>query len=231
MHVGAATVNKELIKLAQILDIAVEMRAIKENPARRVKPLQDKRCRVPRSMTDDEITSLLRTALKDKDGLFLGCAYQFTMIFLFTGMRRSELAWLEWDDIDFDYKLIHIHAKLDWNTKTGRARTVGMAEQIDSILRSLPRSGRFVFDNGRDNPMITAGSLSRSFHRLRKKAELPSQITLHSLRHTYISHLLRAGIDIRRVQELAGHERITTTQRYESWSGKTGQMHKCCLRW
>lgn len=209
--VMAATVNKEIIKLAQLLDIAQGKGAITENPARQIRRLRDLRERKPRSLTNDEIRKLLIAAKADKRQL-RGMAYEIIMTYLYTGMRRNELVWLEWEDVDLEKRRITIQAKDGFATKTGKARTVGIAAKLARILSRLPREGRFVF--GDTSPLLKGDGLTHGFRKLANAANLPTTITLHSLRHTYITHLIEAGVNPRRVQELAGHSDIATTWRY-----------------
>lgn len=68
--------------------------------------------------------------------------------------------------------------------------------------------------SGGTSPLIKGDGITHAFKKLVKKAGLPPSITLHSLRHTYITHLMEAGVNPRRVQELAGHRDFSTTWRY-----------------
>ena len=212
--ITAATVNKEVIKLAQMLDYALEKGSIQVNPARRVKRLRDGRERKPRALTDDEAHRLLQVAKEDRVSLN-GMAYEVILTYLYTGMRRSELLYLEWEDVDIEHRRITIQAKMGkdgWITKTRKARVVGIAPRLLEVLSGMERKGRYVF--GGDKPLCHECSISRVFVKLARRAGLPSSVTLHSLRHTYITHLLEHGINPRRVQQLAGHAVFSTTWRY-----------------
>lgn len=144
--ISATTVNKEIIKLAQLLDIALEKGAITENAARVIRRLRDTRERKPRALTKDEIKKLLITAKAEKQ-LLRGLAHEIVTVYLYTGMRRGELVWLEWENVDLEKRRITIQAKRDggFTTKSGKARIVGIAVVIGSVLATLPRTGRYVF--------------------------------------------------------------------------------------
>jgi site-specific recombinase XerD len=227
--VTPTTINKEIIKLAQLLDIALERGAIAQNPARKIKRLRDLRERKPRALTKDEITRLLEAAQAEKK-LFRGLAYEVISTYLYTGMRREELIWLEWEDVDLERRKITIQAKAEFKTKSGKARIVGIASTLAGIIATLPRTGRYVFGGtshssparientkermAREVPFMKGDGVGHAFRKLVKKSGLPDTITLHSLRHTYITHLMEAGVNPRRVQELAGHGDMSTTWRY-----------------
>ena len=207
--ISAATVNKEMVKLAQIFDIAVEKKVVDANPARKLKKLKDFRGRKPRALTKDEIARLLETA--KKSGLMRGLAYEAILCYLYTGMRRNELLYFEWGDISFDKRMITIQEKSEFRPK-GRPRVVGLSKKLESALSNLPREGKYVF--GGERPFLSEKSISTLFKRLVVESGLPKDVSLHTLRHTYISHLLEAGTNPRRVQELAGHASFGTTWKY-----------------
>ncbi len=212
--IGAGTCNKEQIKLAQLLDLAVSAGGIKTNPARQIRPLKNSKERKPRGLTGEEIRILLDAAEKEKQ-LFLGMAYPVILTYLHTGMRRGELLNLEWQDVDIPARRITIQPAAEKNgymTKTGKARVVGISRTLESILECLERSGRYVF--GGDKPFISPDGITRSFRRLKNKAGLSPAITLHSLRHTYATHLMESGVNPRIVQERLGHRLFSTTWKY-----------------
>lgn len=210
--VSKVTVNKEIIKLAQILDMAVDRGAIAINPARAIKRYKETKTRKPRSLTRDEIKNLLGTAVLEKR-ILAGIAYPIIATYLYTGMRRSELLWLEKEDIDVDARRITIQEKLDFTTKWGESRVIGLSDRLLRILTPfLKQEGRFLF--GGHQPVLTMAGATHGFKKIVRLAKLPETITLHSLRHTYITHLLEAGINPRRVQELAGHKDLATTWQY-----------------
>jgi site-specific recombinase XerD len=210
--VTKTTINKEIIKLGQLLDIAVKDKALLINPARQIKRYKETKKRKPRSLSTDEIKALLGTAAVEKN-LMAGIAYSIICTYLYTGMRRKELLWLEKEDVDLEKRRINIQAKLDFETKTGQSRTVGINPHLVRILMPFMKTeGRFVFGN--HEPIMTPNSLGRGFKKIVNNAELPDTISLHSLRHTYITHLLEAGVNPRRVQELAGHRDFSTTWEY-----------------
>lgn len=213
--IAPATVNKEIIKLAQLLDIAQKMGAITVNPARGLPPLKEDLGRLPRAMTKDEIRALLKAARASKD-ILGGQAYAIMMLYLYTGMRREELLNQLWEDVDLERRLIRIQSSEDgeegWILKTRSARVVGIARKLVPVIQKLKRRGPYLI--GDDRPLCIPRSMSRAFDAIVAAAELPENLSLHMLRHTYATHLLMQGEDLRRVQYLMGHARISTTARY-----------------
>lgn len=210
-----ATVNKELNKLAQMLDVALSTGLISSNPARSMKPLKDKRGRVPRALTKEEIFSLISACDRHPE-LLLGHSRPMMATYLYTGMRRQELCYLKVEDCDLENRRIRIQAAADpegFITKNRKARVIGIAASLVPILKPyMEKGGIYVF--GGDQILIHPNSITRAFRVLADEAKFPPSITLHSLRHTYITHLIDAGVSPRRVQYLAGHTRFSTTEKY-----------------
>ncbi len=216
--VKGKTVRADLLTLSQILDIAVEQNALPSNPARTVDSRmlrRDTRERKPRSLTKEEISVLVKTAREDT-AHFGGEAYPIIMTYLYTGMRRGELVYLKTGDVDLGKRAITVQpsAADKFSTKSGKFRIIGINRNLTDILRLfVERKTKYLFGT-KNEPLLLPNGHSVAFLALRKKAKLPNDITLHSLRHTYITHLLDAGVPIRRVQYLAGHADIKTTMKY-----------------
>jgi integrase len=131
--------------------------------------------------------------------------------FLKTGLRKSELINLNWKDIDFRRKYITIESKEDWRTKTGNTREIPVGDDLMEILNKLPRTSDYVFINS--NGRKYGFHLTERVKRLAKNIGI-ADMTVHALRHTFISHLVMNGVDLVSVKELAGHSDIKTTMRY-----------------
>lgn len=122
-----------------------------------------------------------------------------------TGMRRSEILRLQWEDVDLDAGVIRIRGK----TKKGRA--VAMHAKLKAVLLEEPGVTGNVLRTHRHSTAFYYG-LRRAY----EKAEVPYQKgrPLHGLRHALVSNLLEGGVPIPAVQEIVGHRRLETTGRY-----------------
>jgi integrase len=138
-------------------------------------------------------------------------------ILLYTGIRRSELVFLTWDDVDFTNKRIIIQSKPGFHTKSYKPRSIPMNKELERTIMDLPQKGKFIFDKGNGEPLYTPDFYSAEFRKLLIEADIKGA-TLHSLRHTFASHLVMKGVDLRTVQELLGHSTIKVTECYSHLS-------------
>jgi integrase/recombinase XerC len=128
-----------------------------------------------------------------------------------TGIRVSELAGLDVEDVDLREGALRVLGK------GGKERVVPMgAKAVDAVrayLAGRPRATGPLFVNERGG-RLTVRSLHRVVRRRARAAGLHRRVTPHTLRHTFATHLLDAGADLRLIQELLGHARLGTTQKY-----------------
>lgn len=194
-----------------MLNKAVEWRYLKENPLKSLKLLKNNNVRVLRYFTAEEIEKILSSA----DSLMRNVI----KILLNTGLRRAELVYLQWDDVDFQNKLIRVQSKPEsgFHPKSYKARSIPMNDEIEKILLDLPQRGKYIFDNGQNQPHKPDQWYWRHFKQILKQAGIKNA-SLHTLRHTFASYLVMSGVDLRTVQELLGHSSITMTERYSHLS-------------
>ena len=169
---------------------------------------------VPFVLSQEETSRLLDQPDDSKTGLrdsaMLEVAYS-------TGMRASEVCGLRFESLDLETRLVRIRGK------GGKERIVPVGSHaVRSLDRYVNRS-RPEFLSDSPTPYIflnyRGGPLSRiSFWKMLKKyaamAGLPADVTPHTLRHSFATHLVEGGADLRAVQELLGHSSIATTQIY-----------------
>ncbi len=195
------TVNVELKVLKALYNFALKCKCARENPVSKVSFYREIE-KKPRFLQKEEIKELL----DNSNGL-----YPVLYTFLKTGLRKSELINLKWKDIDFRRKYITIESKEDWRTKTGNTREIPIGDDLMEILNKLPRTSDYVFLNS--NGRKYGFHLTERVKRLAKGIGI-SDMTVHALRHTFISHLVMNGVDLVSIKELAGHSDIKTTMRY-----------------
>ena len=204
--VRESTVNRELNTLFNLFRKAVEWRYVKESASHGIKKLKEKRSTVPRFLSSNEITRLL-SACPDK-------IYPLIYVAIYTGCRQSELFNLEWSDIDFARRQIIVQNKGDWHTKSYRHRVIPISDKIIEVLleqKEVSR-GRYVFST-EEGEKVDKSKVRRTFERAMREADIAST-DFKILRHTYASHLVMKGVDMRTVQKLLGHHSIKMTEKY-----------------
>jgi len=137
------------------------------------------------------------------------------------GLRAAEVCHLRVQDIDSDRMIIHVE-----EGKGGRDRKAMLSPGLLDLLRDYWREARpegWLFPGlPRVNP-ISPRQLNRAFASAKHMAGVTRSATLHTLRHSFATHLLEAGTDVRVIQVLLGHTKLTTTARYTHVATKTIQ--------
>jgi len=166
-------------------------------------------CRTPRFLTVEECQRLLEACPSDLHPVY------FT--FLNTGMRKAELEHLEWDDIDSTRRKIRIRRKESWQPKTGE-REIPMNDALHELLRDLREknvggvNSNYIFSAPDGGKLKT--KLREKLIRIAQKAGIEGLTRVHTLRHTFASHLVMSGVDLPTVKKLMGHSDIQTTMIY-----------------
>ena len=136
-------------------------------------------------------------------------------LLIYTGMRRSEVLGLRWEDISFDRNLIHVqravtfkknHPVVGTTKSEAGVRYIPLEGQLKAILSPMRQLSGYVI--GQDDP-ITETTYKRTWERIGKKIDLHGA-TAHVFRHTYIT-MAAAHVDIKTLQSIAGHADISTT--------------------
>ncbi|MFD1171931.1 tyrosine recombinase XerC [Oceanobacillus picturae] len=136
-----------------------------------------------------------------------------------TGMRVSECQGLRLQDIDFSIGTIFVRGKgrKERYIPFGRFAEIALETYITegrpALLKKAEQQNEAVFLNARGNP-ITARGIRLILNKMVEKAALTVHVHPHKLRHTFATHLLNEGADLRSVQELLGHENLSSTQIY-----------------
>jgi integrase/recombinase XerD len=179
-----------------------------------------KREALPDVLDSRELTRLLRVVERDdvwrrhvpgrreRDRLMLA-------LFAYAGLRKSELLGLDWDDVDLERRLLRVR-----KAKGGRQRVVPIHPALEPLFTDYlrlrardPEPALFVGIQGR---RLSQTIMAQTFIRYARAAGVTERkrVTPHTLRHVFASELLRAGANLRQIQELLGHKHLDSTQRY-----------------
>jgi len=160
--------------------------------------------KLPVVLSRKEIEKMIAALINPKHKLILSLGYA-------AGLRVSEVVSLKVKDINLGELTIHIK-----NGKGKKDRITIFPEKLIPKIRELMVGkdlNDFVFESNRGGK-LTVRTAQKVFVDALKKADIKKGATFHSLRHSFATHLLENGVDIRYVQELLGHQNIRTTQRY-----------------
>jgi len=208
------SVRRKLACLSSFFGFLQDMGYVQGNPARRL-PLPKVEQLVPVTLSQEEAQQLVAAAERP----WTKC---LVILLLTTGMRRSEAVAITLEDIDLDNGQLLVHGK------GSKERTVPLTQEAIGAIRHYLKHRKktncqrlFVSQTGES---IQGRIVNRILTRVVKKAGLEGRgITPHTLRHTFATHLIRNGTDIRTVQELLGHSDIQTTARYLHSDTRTKQ--------
>jgi len=159
---------------------------------------------LPVVLSRQEIQDLLKTIKNNKHSLLLSLSYG-------AGLRVSEAINLKVNDLDLDELTIHIK-----EAKGKKDRLTLIPEKLVESLRNLiadKASHDYLFISERGGK-LTERTAQMVFEKALKNSSIKKDATFHSLRHSFATHLLENGVDVRYVQELLGHQNIRTTQIY-----------------
>jgi len=168
-----------------------------------VRPKKEKK--LPEVLSQKEVRVILDniTNLKHKAILFLTYS---------SGLRVGEVVRLKLKDIDSDRMLIHVV-----QGKGRKDRYTVLSEVTLGVLREYVQKfkpAEWLFQGEEAGRHITERTVQRVFESAREKAGIQKKVSVHSLRHSFATHLLEGGIDLRYIQELLGHESSKTTEIY-----------------
>lgn len=198
--------------LKAAFNVAVKWEYLKANPFLKVDTIQaEADSKAPKVFTTKQLSSLFAT-MKD-------CFWKNLFMFYFvSGMRRNELLHLEWEDVCFQSKELHIRNKPEkgFMTKTRYERTLPLTKDMEAILREsgIKKSG-LIFTGKLYGRLLNEDYVDKKFGQYRDEAGLDKTLHLHNLRHTFATRRLERGASILSVSKLLGHTSVRTTQRYE----------------
>jgi len=201
-RVAPGTVNRELTLLKAVLTKAVAWKLLDRSAASDVRYLPENSARL-RYLAADEIERLLSAARSDV-APWLEPAIIFA---LHTGLRQGEELNLRWRDVDLTVGLLTVQL-----AKNNEKRHIPLNRDVRAVVDALPRYGEWVF-SWPWGERLSRTTVYAAFGRACVKAGI-TEFRWHDLRHTFASHLVMAGVDLRTVQELLGHKSLEMTMRY-----------------
>ncbi len=158
---------------------------------------------LPTVLSKEEVKRIIESTNNVKHRLVLKCLYGM-------GLRVSEVVTVKVADIDFEREMVKIVA-----AKGNKDRYVMLPKELKGNLKAyidLERPEKYLFE-GRKN-QYTIKSVQKVFGYAARKAGIKKEVSCHTLRHSFATHLLEQGIDIRYIQALLGHSNLQTTQIY-----------------
>ena len=203
---AALTIRRKLATLASFYGYLQDMGEVAIHPARKL-PLPKVAQACPAYLTEEQVRRLLEAAHTPWHRALV-------VLLLFAGLRRSELAAITVEDVDLERGQLLVHGK------GAKQRVVPLTAAVGEALREYlacrPESeSRHLFVSRVGGRAIAGRVVNRMLAKVLQAAGLNEEgITPHKLRHTFATHLIRNGVDIRTVQELLGHADMQTTARY-----------------
>jgi len=173
--------------------------------------------KLPNVLSKEEVKLILNAHFNIKHKTMLSLIYS-------CGLRRSELLNLKPADIDSKRNIILIK-----QSKGKKDRIVPLSPKILEMLRSYYvcyKPKKWLFEGRNENESYDARSLSNVLKQALTKSNIKKPVSLHWLRHSYATHLLESGTDLRFIQELLGHSSSRTTEIYTHVSTKSLQQIK-----
>jgi len=209
--IAGTTLNTELKVISGILRYGVDLGYLLAMPKiRRVKVPAKK----PRGLSKEEIFKVLDAARPDRRPML--------QLMIFTGLRKGELAHLEWSDIDFENQVLHVQPKSDWTPKGGDHRTIPLNNHALGALRQAESAKERRGD--RDTSQLVfpgrkghLGDIRVCLNGACDRAGVP-RVRIHALRHTFGSTMASEGADVFSIQKAMGHKDIKTTMIYVDMS-------------
>jgi site-specific recombinase XerD len=213
---GAAptTVARKLAALRAFFRALVQHGALEQNPADLV-AAPKRRTSLPTTLKPDEVAALLdripaTTPLELRDRALFELAYA-------SGLRAEELVQLDDGALDHDRELIRVEGK------GAKTRLVPVGEHAIAALERYRERARPALSTGdgeaalflsKSGRRLQTSDVRRRLRAWARRAQLPPGVHPHALRHSFATHLLEGGADLRAIQELLGHASISTTQVY-----------------
>jgi len=171
-------------------------------------PLAKKSLKLPLVLSKDEVIKMIDSTNNLKHKLVI-------MFLYYAGLRLDEARNIRWEDIDFDREIIHLKT-----AKGDKERVIFLHKRLIETLRILgTKEVGPIFLSQRDGK-YNKRTIQQIIKSASKKSGIKKKVTPHTLRHSFATHLLESGADIRYIQQLLGHKDLKTTQIYTHVANK-----------
>lgn len=208
---SSRSIGRKISALRSFFKFLVREGLLKTNPILSLAtPKQDKK--LPSFLTEEEVARLIESVLPDDEGDERALRDRAILeIFYSSGLRISEVVSLDQRDIDFIGGIVKVKGK----GKKERIVPIGETamKAIRSYLEKRVKQSETLFLNKNGSRLTTRGMRNIVYKYIRR-AGMKHGISAHTLRHSFATHLLNRGADLRSVQELLGHANLSTTQIY-----------------
>lgn len=215
-HQASRSVARKISSLRSFYKFLLREKKVLENPFS-LASLPKKEQKIPKFLYSEELESLfhvndLNTAIGQRNQALIELLYA-------TGIRVSECCQIQLTDIDFSVSTILIHGKgkkqryVPFGSYAKDALKRYIHDGREQLLQKAKTSHKYLFLNFRGNPLTPRG-VRNILNEMVEKAAITQKISPHVLRHTFATHLLNEGADMRTVQELLGHAHLSSTQVY-----------------
>ncbi|MFW6285454.1 MAG: site-specific tyrosine recombinase/integron integrase [Bacillota bacterium] len=221
-HYQPRSVARKLSTLRSFYHYLMDEEAVEAHPFLEVRLPKGKKS-LPKFVYPEEIDSILSSIDASTDKGLRDYAIIETLYA--TGMRVGEMVTLKTRDVDFSERVLVVHGKgsKDRRVPFGDSLTDTLNHYMmttrESLVAKSKEDHRYMFVNLRGQPITTRG-IRYAVNEVLKRAGSYLKMTPHTLRHTFASHLLSNGADLRSVQEMLGHSHISSTQIYTDISKK-----------
>lgn len=160
--------------------------------------------KLPEVFSKKEVEKIIQSTSNQKHRTMLLLVYG-------CGLRRNEISGLRLTDVDSERKILHIR-----KGKGAKHRIIPLSDKLIETLRSYYKTHkpkRYLFETGEGKP-YPGETAYKVFKRALEKSGVNKKVGIHTLRHSYATHLLENGTDLRYIQELLGHKNSKTTEIY-----------------
>jgi len=210
---GDSAINRQVTVLRNFYRALVALGYLepRNNPLANFPKVKATRRKLPQILNEEEVKHLIEQPKTDS---VLGLRDRAIMTILYgTGIRASECAGLTEQDIDWQEQTIHVVGK------GGHERTVPLNEDVVHMLKQYriargPVKSNATFFRSREGGAMSRNAIYERVRTTGRKARIEKRVSPHQLRHTFATHLIKAGVGLVTVRDLLGHRLITSTQIY-----------------